>query len=70
MIHGNLLPNVPEMSAIIYYSFAIGKRRVITENEPLTNSVQNKRNVLGVYHMLGSVVGFGDMEIGLEVTDT
>ena len=42
---------------------------VITENQPPTNSVQKKQNVLGVYHMTGSVVGPGDMEVILEVTD-
>lgn len=52
-----------------YYSFVIGEMWVITENQPPTNSVQNRQNVLGVYHMTGSVVGPGDMEVILEVTD-
>lgn len=47
----------------------IAERRAIKETQPAMNSVQNKQNVLGIYQMAGSVLGPGDTEIILEVTD-
>ena len=42
---------------------------VVTEDQPPTNSVQDKQNVLGIYHKAGSVAGPGDLQRGLEGTE-
>lgn len=41
----------------------------ITENQPPMNSVQNQRNVPGGSQMTDSMVGPGDMQVILQVTD-
>lgn len=47
----------------------IGETWIMMGNQPPMNSVQNKPNVLGVYHISGSMRGPGDTEKIPEVAD-